>query len=87
MRIWSFDCVLPSFTAMKISLNLRVKVRSCVKYAFFTYCWVIVDPPCTSPPARSTHIARRMPVGEMPGSDVKLRSSADRTAFCTTRGT
>ena len=36
--------------------------------AFFTYCWVIVEPPCVEPPVTLLHAARTMPVKEMPGS-------------------
>ena len=51
---------------MNASLALRVYVWSEVRKAFFTYCWVIVDPPCVAPPVRFDQKARRIPVGETP---------------------
>ncbi len=35
--------------------------------AFLTYCWVIVEPPCRSPPNRLFLMARAKPVNEKPG--------------------
>jgi hypothetical protein len=52
----------------KSSLNLRLNVWSELRNAFFTYCWVIVEPPWVEPPVRLFHAARTMPVKEMPGS-------------------
>jgi len=50
------------------------------------YCWVIVEPPCTSFPLAMFHIARNMPGSENPGSVKKVEFSAATTAFFTTCG-
>ncbi len=50
-----------------------------------TYCWVIVEAPCTLPPWALLKAARRMPLGSMPLLVQKVRSSAAITAswrFC-----
>ena len=44
------------------------------------YCWVIVDPPCSSPPRAMVQAARNMPRREMPLSSQKVRFSAETTA-------
>ena len=44
------DTSLPIFTARRSSLNLRLMVRSWDRYNTLMYCWVIVEPPCISPP-------------------------------------
>jgi hypothetical protein len=67
-RIWSFEYCLSSLTVTNSSLNFRENVRSPLVNWFFTYCWVIVEPPCRSPPLTLLSAARAMPVGEMPGS-------------------
>ena len=54
--------------------------------AFFTYCWVIVDPPWVAPPRRLLTAARSTPVTEIPPLVRNVRSSADSTAFCTVGG-
>jgi hypothetical protein len=40
------------------------------------YCWVIVDPPCSSSPRTMAQAARIMPRMEMPLSVQKVRFSA-----------
>ena len=50
------------------------------------YCWVIVDPPWTSPPLAMVHMPRSMPGSENPGSVKKVEFSAATTAFFTTCG-
>ncbi|CAM5349595.1 hypothetical protein SHIRM173S_10188 [Streptomyces hirsutus] len=59
--------VVPTLIETNISLNLRESVCdwSC-SMAFLTYCWVIVDPPCVSPPVAMLSMARAMPLGSMP---------------------
>ena len=55
--------------ARKSSWNFRAKVwLEFCRIAFFTYCWVIVDPPWVEPPVRLLYVARTMPVKEIPGS-------------------
>ena len=44
------------------------------------YCWVIVEPPCRSPPRAITQAARTMPRIEMPWSVQNVRFSAATTA-------
>ena len=57
------------FSAMKTSLIFRLKVRSWVRKAFLAYCWVMLEPPCSTPPPRTlANSARAMPRGLMPGS-------------------
>ncbi len=52
-----------------ISSILRANDWSWDRNAFFTYCWVIVEPPCFPPlPNRSLSAARATPVNETPGS-------------------
>ena len=58
-----------SFMEIMISLILRLSVWSCDRYAFFTYCWVIVEPPWVPPlPNRSFSAERATPVKDTPGS-------------------
>ena len=71
---------LPVFTARRSSLNLRPMVRSWDRYNTLMYCWVIVEPPCISPPRAIAQAARVMPLTEIPGSDQKVRFSAETTA-------
>lgn len=75
-----------SLVAMKSSENFREKVRSWVRYMIFTYCWVIVEPPCNCSPRAMLNAARAMPDGEMPGLVQKVRSSAAITASWTCFG-
>ena len=50
------------------SCILRVMVRSLPTSAFFTYCWVMVEPPpADSLPNTLSRAARRNPVTEKPG--------------------
>ena len=44
------------------------------------YCWVIVEPPCRSPPRAIAQAARTMPRIEMPLSVQNVRFSAATTA-------
>ena len=60
--------LLSSLIARKSSWNLRLNVWSAVRKAFFTYCWVIVEPPWVEPPVTLFQAARMMPVKLMPGS-------------------
>ena len=46
------------------ALNVWLEFRK----AFFTYCWVMVDPPCVLLPVTSFQAARTMPVKDTPGS-------------------
>ncbi|CFE37581.1 Uncharacterised protein [Mycobacterium tuberculosis] len=59
------------FVAMTNSFALRIRpLHPCCAEptsAFLTYCWVIVDPPCRSPPNRLFLTARAKPVNENPG--------------------
>ena len=75
-----------SLVAMKSSENFREKVRSWVRYMTFTYCWVIVEPPCSCSPRAMLNAARAIPDGEMPGLVQKVRSSAAITASWTVFG-
>ncbi len=50
--------------------------------AFFTYCWVSVEPPCVAPPAAFEAKARTRPLGSTPPCSKKRRSSTAITAFC-----
>ena len=45
------------------------------------YCWVIVEPLCSSSPRAMAHRERNMPFGEMPWLVQKVRSSAAMIAF------
>jgi hypothetical protein len=67
-RIWSFEYCRSSLIVTNSSRNFRLNVRSPPVKTFFTYCWVIVEPPCRSPPRTLFQAARVMPFGEMPGS-------------------
>ncbi len=44
------------------------------------YCWVIVEPPCISPPEAIDHAARAIAGAEKPGLSQNVRSSAEITA-------
>jgi hypothetical protein len=58
-------------------------VTSLVRYTFFTYCWVMVEPPCATVSLRRfVQSARLMPTGSMPSWRKKSLSSADSRA-CT----
>ena len=50
------------------------------------YCWVMVEPPCTSPPRAMVHRPRNMPGRENPGSVKKVEFSAATTASFITCG-
>ena len=50
------------------------------------YCWVMVEPPCTSPPRAMVHRPRSIPGRENPGSLKKVEFSAATTAFFITCG-
>jgi hypothetical protein len=76
--MFRYDCSTASldhsrdiFVEMTSSLALRTTPprpdRASPTKAFFTYCCVIVDPPCRSPPKRLFLNARRNPVNEKPG--------------------
>lgn len=54
--------------------------------AFLTYCWVMVEPPCVSPPLAMLNTARPMPIGSMPESSLNVLFSAEITAFCISSG-
>jgi hypothetical protein len=67
--IWSGFSWLRTFIEMKSSLNLRVTVCDwSSRRAFLTYCWVMVEPPCVSPPLAMLNSARAIPMGSMPES-------------------
>src|SRR5690606_39374792 len=70
-RISSLSSSRSSFTANTASLILRTLLRSEVRYAFLTYCWVIVEPPWRLwlVPRRSWYRARPMPTGSDRKSD------------------
>ena len=51
---------------MTISFALRSSVWSCVRKAFRTYCWVIVDAPWLVSAVTLDHNARNTPRGETP---------------------
>ena len=77
-----------SFTEITASLSFRQMDRSRPTYVFFTYCWVMVEPPCTALRLRmSAHVARASPMGSTPEWRKKLRSSVSTTARRTTGGT
>jgi hypothetical protein len=79
--ISSFETVAFTFMEMKISLNFRVTVCDwSSSRAFFTYCWVMVEPPCVSPPVAMLSTARAMPLGSMPLSVSKVLFSCEMTA-------
>ncbi len=85
MRISSFDISLLILYARNSSRNLRVTVCSEFRYMILMYCWVMVEPPCRSPPRRITQAARNMPRMETPWSVQKSRFSAATTpslTFC-----
>jgi hypothetical protein len=59
------DCSWEIFAAITTSRYLRHSEYSSPTRTFFTYCWVIVDPPPT-PPVAWFHTARTMPTGSKP---------------------
>jgi hypothetical protein len=67
----SFDHSRDILVEMTSSLALRTSPprpeRASPTKAFFTYCCVMVDPPCRSPPKRLFLNARRKPLKEKPG--------------------
>ncbi len=66
----SFGSSAPTLIETKISLTLREMVCDwSFSIAFFTYCWVMVEPPCVSPPLAMLNTARAMPLGSMPLSE------------------
>ncbi len=74
---------VPTRMEMNSSLNLRLSVCDwSPSRAFFTYCWVMVEPPWVWPPFAMFTRARPMPMGSMPESVSKLLFSAEITAFC-----
>lgn len=81
-----FFSLTPSFIEMKSSVTLRLSVWSESRYVFFTYCWVIVEPPWVDPPLAMFHTARAIPIGSTPLSDSNDSFSAAITAFCIDRG-
>src|SRR2546430_2431438 len=85
-RVDFLSCDRLSLVAMKSSESFREKVRSWVRYMTFTYCWVIVEPPCNCWPRAMLYAARAMLDGEMPGLVQKVRSSAAMTASWTVFG-
>jgi hypothetical protein len=76
-----FSSDQPSLIEMKSSVTLRFKVCSESRYVFFTYCWVIVEPPWVEPPVAMLTTARAMPIGSTPLSVSKDSFSAAITAF------
>ena len=77
----SFGTEAPTLTETNSSLNLREIVCDwSSSIAFFTYCWVIVEPPWVWPPFAMLTKARAMPIGSTPLSDSKVLFSADMTA-------
>ena len=65
----------------------RTKLRSFVRYVFFTYCWVIVEPPWRiSRLLMSAQAARTIPSGSIPLWVKKSRSSVATTASISTWG-
>ncbi len=81
------DCVRDSLTARHSSRSLRSTVCSWARNVFFTYCCVIVEPPCSSPPRAMPTTARASPRTEKPGSLRKVAFSAAIAAFCSATGT
>ena len=77
-----FFMVAPTLMEMKSSLNLRVRVCCWSRRVFFTYCWVMVEPPCVSPPLAMFTKARAIPIGSTPLSVSNVLFSAEMTAFC-----
>ncbi len=67
---------ISSHTASISSCTLRRNVWSGVRNRFFASCWVMVEPPCTTRPARMlATMARTMPMGSKPGCQRKRWSS------------
>ncbi len=68
---WSLDHWLDILVEITNSLALRITPptpeRASPTNAFLTYCWVIVEPPCRSPPKMLFFVARKNPVNEKPG--------------------
>ena len=60
------DTTVSSLIASSASFTLRSQDRSCVRKAFFAYCWVMVEPPWVDSPVTLFHTARPMPTGEIP---------------------
>ncbi len=54
-------------TASTISRSLRSTVRSWVRNAFLTYCWVMVEAPSVPLPVTLETTARPIPTTEIPG--------------------
>jgi hypothetical protein len=65
-RISSLLNRLSTLRASAASRALRLTVRSWVRYAFRTYCWVIVDAPWPPSCATLAHSARSTPRPETP---------------------
>ncbi|CAM5337750.1 hypothetical protein STANM309S_03711 [Streptomyces tanashiensis] len=83
----SFSTSLPTFMEMKSSFTFRVMVCDwSSRRLFFTYCWVMVEPPWVSPPLAMFHTARAIPIGSIPESSLKVLFSAEMTAFCMDSG-
>ena len=59
-------------TSLALRISPPIPERASPTSAFFTYCWVIVDPPCRSPPNRLFFMARMKPVNENPGLRVEV---------------
>ena len=76
----------PTLIAMNSSLNLRSRVCCWLSMAFFTYCWVMVEPPWVEPPFAMLNTARAMPIGSTPESVRNDAFSAAMAAFCIERG-
>jgi hypothetical protein len=85
-RISSLEVSAPTFTDSSSSRALRVSVCSCERKVFFTYCWVMVEPDCTSPPRAMFTTARPMPIGSMPASSQNVAFSAETTASWQAQG-
>jgi hypothetical protein len=71
-------------TLMETSSSLNFRDIVCdwsFSIAFFTYCWVMVEPPCVSPPLAMLKSARPIPTGSMPLSVSNFLFSADMTAY------
>ena len=77
----------PTLTETISSLNLRLNVCDwSPSRAFFTYCWVIVEPPWVCPPLAMLTRARPIPIGSTPESVLNVLFSAEITAFCMSSG-
>ncbi len=89
----SLVCVLSTWMAMTASCTLRWTVFSGSSSTFFTYCWVIVDPPSRTSPAsalrrRARATARRStPLWAKKRESSMASTAAVRTGATSASGT